>query len=189
MAEKAAPAPARPGPTWVRRLRYDLGMRMEHRGWVIWYLIIEKALQGLLFFGIGVWVLISRHRIPHESLHLIDRFDLDEGRNLVRVAAFTLLKDVATMKSSGIIIFGIGSLLHASLETLESIGLLMRRRWAEYLVVLATGFLIPLEVFELFRRATPFRVSILAFNVLICIYLVRQKQLFQFSRKHDGDHI
>jgi uncharacterized membrane protein (DUF2068 family) len=53
----------------------------------------------------------------------------------------------------------------------------MRRRWAEYLMVLATGALIPLEVVEVIARPTPFRVGALLVNVAIVVYLACRKRL------------
>ena len=38
------------------------------------------------------------------------------------------------------------------LEGLEGIGLLMRRLWAEYLTVIATAILLPLEVYEIVQK-------------------------------------
>ena len=61
----------------------------------------------------------------------------------------------------------------------EGIGLWFGRRWAEYLTVIATGLLIPLEIYELARKFTTPRVVALIVNVAIVIYLIvqlRQKE-------------
>lgn len=70
------------------------------------------------------------------------------------------------------------AVLYAALEATEGIGLAMRRRWAEYLTVLATGVLIPLEVVEVVRRTTPLRLGALLVNVVIVVYLAWRKRLF-----------
>ena len=72
----------------------------------------------------------------------------------------------------------IGLIVYAGLEATEGIGLALRRRWAEYLTVIAGCIGIPLEVEEVLRRQTPVRVSILVINVAIVIYLAWQKHLF-----------
>jgi len=75
-------------------------------------------------------------------------------------------------------VLAVGALLYAALETTEGLGLAMRRRWADYLTVLATGLLIPWEAAEVFRRVTPLRVGALAVNVAIVVYLAYRKRLF-----------
>ena len=51
-------------------------------------------------------------------------------------------------------------------------GLLLRRRWAEYFTVIVTGSLIPLEVYELWRRVTPARLMLVGVNVAVVWYLI-----------------
>jgi len=77
-----------------------------------------------------------------------------------------------------ITILAVGALLYAALETTEGVGLAMRRRWAEYLTVIATGVLIPFEVREVVVRPTVFRVGALLVNVAIVVYLAYRKRLF-----------
>ena len=67
---------------------------------------------------------------------------------------------------------------YALLEGTEGVGLAMRRRWAEYLTVVATSLLIPYEVYELGRHATLFKVGALLLNVAVVAYLAWRKRLF-----------
>ena len=67
---------------------------------------------------------------------------------------------------------------YALVEGTEGIGLAMRRRWAEYLIVVATGLLIPYEVWEVIHKVTIFRVGGLLLNVAIVVYLAYRKRLF-----------
>ena len=46
------------------------------------------------------------------------------------------------------------------------------RRWGEYLTVIATASLVPLELWELSRRLTTVRVLALVLNLLIVAYLI-----------------
>jgi len=69
-------------------------------------------------------------------------------------------------------------LAYAVVEGTEGVGLAMRRRWAEYLIVVATGLFIPYEVWEVVHRVTLFRVGGLLLNVAIVVYLGYRKRLF-----------
>jgi uncharacterized membrane protein (DUF2068 family) len=58
------------------------------------------------------------------------------------------------------------------------VGLAMRRRWAEYLTVIATGILIPYEAYEVIHHVTLFKIGALLLNVAVVGYLAYRKRLF-----------
>lgn len=66
---------------------------------------------------------------------------------------------------------GIAAFLYALLHLVEGIGLMLERRWAGRLTVVATGALIPLELFELVRHVTAVRLSVVTINAAILIYV------------------
>lgn len=66
----------------------------------------------------------------------------------------------------------VGTFIYAGLFATEGMGLLLRKRWAEYFTIATTGGLIPLEVFELARHLTVTKIVITFINVLIVWYLV-----------------
>ncbi len=67
---------------------------------------------------------------------------------------------------------GLASVCYALLFATEGIGLWLERRWAEYLSIVATGSLIPFEVYELVRSLTVVRALAFVLNVAAVIYLV-----------------
>jgi uncharacterized membrane protein (DUF2068 family) len=71
----------------------------------------------------------------------------------------------------------VGTFIYAGLFATEGVGLLLRKRWAEYFTVITTGGLIPLEIFELSRHFTVTRVVVTVINVLIVWYLVARLRL------------
>lgn len=73
---------------------------------------------------------------------------------------------------------GLVLILYALIEGAEGVGLALRRRWAEYLIVFATGLLIPYEVWEVFHKVTLFRAGGLLLNIAIVAYLAYKKRLF-----------
>src|SRR5207245_2852818 len=60
----------------------------------------------------------------------------------------------------------------------EGVGLAMRRRWAEYLTVIATGILIPYEAYEVVKHVTLFKVGALLLSLAVVGYLAYRKRLF-----------
>lgn len=69
---------------------------------------------------------------------------------------------------------GIGVFAYAALFLVEGIGLLRRKRWAEWITVLTTAMLVPVEVWELTRHVSLAKVAALLINLLVVWYLVRR---------------
>ncbi len=79
-----------------------------------------------------------------------------------------------------------GTFFYALLHLVEGTGLILERTWAGYLVVVATGSLIPFEIYEIFKRPTPLRFALFVLNVGIVVYLVvalRKEHLEKSARQ------
>lgn len=61
--------------------------------------------------------------------------------------------------------------LDAASTAVEGVLLWFGRPWGEWIVVVAVGALLPVELFELARRVTPLRGAVFLVNVLIVAYL------------------
>jgi uncharacterized membrane protein (DUF2068 family) len=48
----------------------------------------------------------------------------------------------------------------------------MQKRWGEWLTVIITGSLIPVELYEIYRHPSPVKFAALAVNAAIVAYLV-----------------
>jgi uncharacterized membrane protein (DUF2068 family) len=86
----------------------------------------------------------------------------------------TILERVARVNPHQIKAISLGLFLYAGLFATEGVGLLRKKRWAEYLTVITTALLLPLEVLEVIRHPHFGRVVVLIANVLIVVYLVVQ---------------
>ncbi|WP_435007696.1 DUF2127 domain-containing protein [Tundrisphaera lichenicola] len=68
----------------------------------------------------------------------------------------------------------LGTFAYATLYLVEGTGLLLQKHWAEYFTVVATGSLIPFELYEVWERTTLVRLTLLAINLAIVGYLILQ---------------
>jgi uncharacterized membrane protein (DUF2068 family) len=167
---------------WSELLWADMHRRIEDRGFVIWYLIIERGVKGLVLVAAAIFIYTHvRSGLDPFVSELIDALNLDAGRGFFRGLVFDALEKVAGLGSGTLVALATGALIYGLIEAAESVGLILRRRWAEYLVVLATAFFIPLEVREVILRQSPVRITSLLINIAIVAYLVRQKRLFQLD--------
>jgi uncharacterized membrane protein (DUF2068 family) len=68
---------------------------------------------------------------------------------------------------------GIVALCYAAIFATEGIGLWLRKHWAEWFTVIATGSLVPFEIYEVFHKFSLLKLAALLANVVIVVYLVR----------------
>jgi uncharacterized membrane protein (DUF2068 family) len=83
-----------------------------------------------------------------------------------------------TLKSGTLHLLGAAVAAYAVLEGVEAIGLWYQKRWAEYLTFVATTAFLPLEVIELTKTVSPFKVTALIVNLAVVVYLLFAKRLF-----------
>jgi len=105
---------------------------------------------------------------PAEITLLAKKLGLDPNSNWIQ----RFLKDAAKVNARRDVLFGIVALAYAGLEGTEAYGLWKRRRWGEWLTVLATSLLLIPEVWELTRSATFLKVGALLVNIAIVAYLL-----------------
>jgi uncharacterized membrane protein (DUF2068 family) len=83
-----------------------------------------------------------------------------------------LLEWFSGLSASRIHALRIVTLAYAVVFATEGVGLWMQKRWAEWLTVIITASLIPLEVWELFDRPNFGKAAVLVANAAIVAYLV-----------------
>jgi uncharacterized membrane protein (DUF2068 family) len=139
------------------------------------FIILEKGLVGILalLLSAGLLSLVNQD-LELFAIQLADALNLDTDNRFLKLI-LTQLMDVKVSTLIGVSVVGF---LYSILNFVEAVGLAMRYRWAEYLTVVATAIFIPFEVYELFVRLTPFRVTALVINVLIVVFLLRHKEMF-----------
>ncbi len=85
------------------------------------------------------------------------------GRGLLQAASVT---------STHIKAIGVGSLLYAALFATEGIGLWLLKPWAEWMTIVLTSSLVPLEVWELVKKPGWVKLVVLVVNVALVGYLI-----------------
>lgn len=130
---------------------------------------VFKFFKAALLIGVGLGAFQLIHRNVAVLLqHWIEVFKLAPGNHFLDVA----LAKAADLRPDQIRNVGLGSFVYAALFLAEGSGLWMQKRWGEWLTVIITGSLIPLEVYEIFRHPNGLKVAALAVNIAIVIYLI-----------------
>ena len=76
-----------------------------------------------------------------------------------------------------------GTFLYAILHSIEGVGLLYRRHWAEYLTIIVTSSFMPFEIYELAQGADFIRAAALLINAAVVVYLVYALRRDQRGRR------
>ena len=63
--------------------------------------------------------------------------------------------------------------IYAAVSGIEAIGLWYQKAWATIMVVGIVGITIPVEIFEIFHKASLIKVGIFAINIAMFVYLLR----------------
>jgi uncharacterized membrane protein (DUF2068 family) len=132
---------------------------------------VFKLAKAALLLAVGV----AAFRLVHTNIEgllesWVPRIGLAPGgryvgRVLVEAAALTpnRIKDV-----------GVGSFIYAILFLTEGIGLWMLKRWAEWMTIVITSSLLPVEIWEIGRRPNVGKVLVLVINLALVGYLIWQ---------------
>src|SRR2546428_7383668 len=130
---------------------------------------IFKLLKGLLLPAVALGPRHYVHRdLAEAAFHFVRRLHVDPEGRLAEPA----LRRLTGLDPRMLMRFSLGALAYAAVLLTEGIGLLMAQRWAEYLTIVITASLIPLEVYELVGHTNVTRVTVLVVNLAIVIYLI-----------------
>ena len=136
---------------------------------------IFKFVKGALLLALAFGALTLLHKdVASEAEYWLDQLRIDPDNKFIGVL-LTKLQLIHTKELKELSALGAA---YAALFLTEGTGLLFRKRWAEWLTIIATSSLMPIEVYELVQKFTAVRLFALLVNaavVLYLIYLVRQK--------------
>jgi len=130
---------------------------------------VFKLVKG----GLLAVVAFKLLRLVHEDLeltafNLASTLHLDPDGRLVE----PILRRLLDVDPRALTRISVGAFGYAGLLLTEGIGLMRGAAWAEWLTVIATSGLVPLELYELRHRITTPRVLALLVNLAIVVYLV-----------------
>jgi uncharacterized membrane protein (DUF2068 family) len=137
---------------------------------------VMKLVSGLAgaAAGLGMFRLVNKDLGEVVERFLI-RLHLDPDNRLAQV----VLSQVARLDGRYVKAIAAGAFFYAILHFVEGVGLFLGKRWAGYLTVIATGSLLPLEIFEIARKPSAVRIAVLLVNLAILDYVavtLRQEQ-------------
>jgi uncharacterized membrane protein (DUF2068 family) len=146
---------------------------------VLWAIGAFKLLKGILLLVVGLAALRLVHRdLAEVAKSVLQHIRADPDSKFIH----HVLAKLAGVSPRKLEFLGVGAFIYATLYTIEGIGLLLVKRWAEWMAVITTGGFLPLELYEVFHHPRPLRIVVLLVNVAIVAYLIWE--LRRKSREH-----
>jgi uncharacterized membrane protein (DUF2068 family) len=132
---------------------------------------VFKLAKAVLLLAVGVAALRLVHTDVVELLEKwVPRVGIGPGSRYVG----RLLVEAAALTPSRIRDVSVGSFIYTALFLTEGIGLWLVKRWAEWMTIVITSSLVPVEVWEIWRRPNAAKVLVLVVNLALVGYLIWQ---------------
>ena len=149
----------------------DLAARQKRRAHDRGLLLIGlfKLGKSILFFCVGVGAVHLLHKDIGDVVMRIAmalKFD-PESRFVALLLDKANLIDAHRLKLISLATFG-----YSVVALTEGVGLVLEKVWAEYLTLCLTISFLPWELYELVRRPSWFRLSLMLINLAVLAYLV-----------------
>ncbi|MBU6410291.1 MAG: DUF2127 domain-containing protein [Verrucomicrobia bacterium] len=148
-------------------------MKGKRRAPTFYFIIAAKLLKGIVALALAVGFLkLARQDLPTLFAQLVEGLKLDpENRFLAEISIRLKTVTAASVRAAAL-----GTFLYSMLSLVEGVGLVFRVPWAGWLTIGESAFFIPIEVHELVIHPHWYLAGILAFNVLIVLYLYLNRQ-------------
>lgn len=131
---------------------------------------IFKLLKGCLMILVSVGALaIARSLFNDDFDQWVFRFGIGPR---TRTIGEWVTRTVLRLDVKGLTFIAVGAAMYATLFFTEGMGLLLNKPWAEWLTVISTAGLIPVELYEIYVHRHWLPVLTLAANVAIVVYLI-----------------
>lgn len=128
-----------------------------------------KMIEALLCILLGIGAIKLLHKdLVDVATRIITALRLDPEGRFVNL----FLDKIALISPHQLKQISVGIFFYAGLHTLEGIGLVLRKKWAEYVTLILTASFLPWEFFELIRHFTPIKVVLTLINVVVVMFLV-----------------
>lgn len=139
----------------------------KHNGWLL-IIGFYNLLKAALFFAIGIGAIRLVHKdiVDVFTRAVLDlRFD-PEGRFISMMLDKLSLVNDHRLRQISAAVFA-----YSALSTVEGLGLMFERTWAEYLTLVLTASFLPWEFFEIAHRITGFKIGLVSINLAMVGYL------------------
>ncbi len=121
----------------------------------------------LIAFGIGLLHFLDRDVVARLQ-SFMGSLHVDEENHVAK----WVLEKAGLLTNSRLVTLSAICFFYATLDMIEGTGLYLRKRWAEYMVVILTGSFLPLEAYVIWHHVTAIKILLTIGNIIILGYLI-----------------
>ena len=148
--------------------------QIKKRAPTLYAIIAIKLLKGALFMTLAIVAYtLSDNDLPAEYRNLLHHLRVNPERKFWADFAVRIgqISEPTMVKAA------VGTLVYSLFSLVEGAGMIFRVSWAGWMAIGESAFFIPIEVYELTRpgKFTWFLVGVLVINIIIVIYLFRNR--------------
>ena len=143
-----------------------------------------EAAKGLLILLTGFGLLAYIHQDLHLAAEqLVRHFHLNPAGHYPRI----FIELAYQMSDSKRWLIALSALLYSVVRFVEAYGLWHQLAWAEWFALLSGGMYVPIEIFEVIKKVTWPRVTVLIVNAGIVAYMAYILYRSRQRREHVGE--
>ncbi len=134
-----------------------------------------KLLKGLALLALGIGALRLLHKdVEAIVVHWINVIQVDPHSHYLQLH----LEKLSILDDRRLKELSVGTFIYSAIFLTEGAGLAFGQSWAEYLTIITTASLLPLELYELTKHASVGKVLALVINLAVVVYLILEIRRF-----------
>ena len=128
-----------------------------------------EGTKGLLVLVVGFGILSFIHKDLHEAaVRLVEHLQFNPASHYPQI----FIDLTESLNDTKLWSMAIAAFMYFVVRMVEAVGLWLRKSWAEWFAVLTGGMYIPVEIFEVYRKVSWPRVTVLVINLGVVSYLL-----------------
>ena len=140
---------------------------------------VFEASKGflVLFAGLALFSFIHQN-VQFAAEQLVRHLHLNPAKHIPRI----FIEAASNLTDRRITFLALFALLYSFMRFVESYGLWFAKRWAEWFALVSGCVYLPIELYELIKGVTLFKIVFVSINLIIVIYMA--VMLKQNVKKH-----
>jgi len=167
--------------------------QVKKRAPTLYAIILFKLVKGILFFAFGVVLYFqASHDLPSEWEDLLKQPFVEHVFERLRIHPENkffqhLAEQIDNVTEAQVHFWAVGTMLFSLFPLVEGIGLLYRAFWAGWLTIGESAFFVPIEMYELAKKFSPYMLVVMAVNIVIVWYLYvnREALFYHHHERHE----
>jgi uncharacterized membrane protein (DUF2068 family) len=129
---------------------------------------VYEGAKGLLVLGVASGLTFVHKDLHEIAMRLVEHAHLDPAAKYPNL----FLTAAENLQDTRLLLLASFAFAYVAIHFAEAYGLWHRRTWAEVLAACSAGIYLPFEVYELVRKATAVRVTLLVANVAVVVLML-----------------